>query len=106
MTFLPEERTIMRKRLCKHCSAEIYLQYIPVTPTLQWISFEASDGKLHSCPNRLLNFELKKLIQEAVDRMNYTKTNGSSKEEIVDNIDTIIDSLKNLRQDVIKLTVT
>ena len=40
------ERTILRKRPCKHCRTEIYLQFIPVIPTIQWISFEADNGKL------------------------------------------------------------
>ncbi len=46
----------------------------------------------------------KQLIQNAIDRMNYTNTNRSLKEEIVHNLDTIIGSLQYLRQDVIRLT--
>ena len=60
------ERTILRKRPCKHCGTEIYLQFIPVIPTIQWISFEADNGKLHSCPNRPLDFGTRKLIQDAI----------------------------------------
>jgi len=99
-----EERTIMRKRKCKHCSSEIYLQYIPVTPTLHRISFEATDGKLHLCPKKTLDFRTRKLIQEAIDRMNYSNTTNTNKLSILlNNIDTIIEKLRDLKQDVIRL---
>lgn len=79
MTLAIEERTIMRKRKCKHCSSEIYLQYIPVTSSIKWVSFDSADEKLHSCPNRPLNFRTKTLIQKAVDGMNYNNTTQISK---------------------------
>ncbi|HZD35626.1 MAG TPA: hypothetical protein VE130_10510 [Nitrososphaeraceae archaeon] len=90
----------MRKRPCKHCGTEIYLQYVPVTPILQWISFEASDGKLHSCPNRPLDFMTKKLIGEAIERMSYSSNNISL---LLNNIDTIIGELKGLKHGLIRI---
>lgn len=88
----------MRKRRCKHCSSEIYLQYIPVTSSIKWVSFDVTDGRLHSCPNKPLDCRTRNLIQEAVDRMNYNT--AFPKEEIVHSIDMIIESLKQLRLDV------
>jgi hypothetical protein len=57
---------------------------------------------LYTSPTDILEFRLsdfvtRKLIQEAVDGMDYTK---SPREEIVYNIDVIIESLKNLRQNL------
>ena len=63
---------------CKYCSTEIYLQYIPVTPTFQWISFEASDTKLHLCPKKTLGPRIKQLIQNAIEKMNYSNTHKVS----------------------------
>ena len=45
-----------------------------VMPTLGWIAFEATNGNIHSCPNRPLNIKTKMLIQEAVNKMNNTAT--------------------------------
>lgn len=90
MIFLPEERTIKKKRACKHCSNFIYLQHIAVAPGLQWISFEATDGKLHLCPKRPFDFKTRKLIQEAIDRMNYShNTNNKVSLLLLNNIDTV-----------------
>ena len=61
------ERAILKKRPCKHCKNEIYLQFMKITPKLQcWISFDSSDGKLHQCLVRPLALEVKKLIQAAI----------------------------------------
>lgn len=99
------ERTIMKKRACKHCGMDVYLQYLPVTTTFRWIAFDIKDGKLHECRSKPLDFMTRKLIHEAINRMNYNTntTNTSQKEMILHDIDMIIQSLMDLKQDVIKL---
>ena len=92
------ERTIMTKRLCKNgCRMEIYLQYIPVTPKLRWVSFELN-GKLHSCTARPLEPKLKQLIQIAIDRMNPTTHTNTNYTEIIHRIDLLIEDLESIRQ--------
>ena len=80
----------------KHCNKEIYLQYLPVTPRTKWICFDTADGRIHSCPVKPLTPELKQLIQEAVERMNYTNNTNT----IIHDIYTVIESLRNIRQNV------
>ena len=65
-TRITPERTILTRRPCKHCKNEIYLQHIPVTSKMKWVSFDGSDGRIHSCPVKPLTAELKQRIQEAV----------------------------------------
>ena len=78
MTFI-EERAIIKKRKCKHgCGTEIYLQYIPVTPTLRWIAFDSTTGEIHSCPNKPFDSKIRKLIGKAIERMNYHNTNTNN----------------------------
>jgi len=84
MIMAPTKISERTKRPCKHCSKEIYLQYIPVTPTLKWISFDL-DEKLHLCAARPLQLKTEQLIQEAIDRINYSNTNEVS--PLLNNID-------------------
>lgn len=96
----PAERTIMKKRPCKYCHNEIYLQYIPaVSSTIQWVSFDL-DGRLHNCPVRPLSQEARQFIHNTI---NYTGTNTTNTTTILHRIDMITESLKELRQSVIKL---
>lgn len=97
------ERTIMKKRACKHCGMDVYLQYLPVTTTFRWIAFDIKDGKLHECRSKPLDFMTRKLIHEAINRMNYNTntTNISLKEEIIHNIDTMITCLSDIKKKVL-----
>ncbi len=98
------EGTIMKKRLCKHgCGKQIYLQHISVTPGLQWVCFDI-DGKVHDCPSKPLEPDLKQLIHKAIDRMrpNNIHTN-SNHVEILDEIDIMIEKLKYVRRCLIKI---
>src|SRR5919106_450945 len=97
------ERTIMTKRPCKHCGTEIYLQHIPITTKLKWISLDAEDGRLHDCPARPLALDVKTLIQTAIDsRMKPTTNNNIHTNfdnmEIINRIDRIINDLEFIRQ--------
>lgn len=101
MTFLAEERTIMSKRQCKHgFGKEIYLQYIPVTPTLRWIAFDSTTGEIYSCPNKPFDSKIRKLIGKAINKMNYHNTNTSNISQRLSNIDIIIDKLNDLKQNI------
>ena len=94
------ERTLMQKRPCKHCGSEIYLQYIPVTSNIKWISLDSSDGNIHSCPVKPFTPEMKQLIHEAVERMDYSNNNNNTKTLLVHDLDMIIQRLKDIRQDI------
>ena len=93
------ERTLMQKRPCKHCGSEIYLQYIPVTSNIKWICLDSSNGSIHSCPVKPFAPEMKRLIHEAVERMNYSN-NNNTKTLLVHDLDMIIQRLKDIRQDI------
>lgn len=100
MTFI-EERVIMKKRKCKHgCGTEIYLQYLPVTPTLRWIAFNSTTGEIHSCPNKPLDSKIRKLIGKAIERMNYHNTSTSNISLLLNNIDIITDKLNDLKRNI------
>ena len=98
------ERTIMAKRPCKYCGIDIYLQYMPITTNLKWISLDAEDGKLHDCSVRPLTLEVKKLVQTVIDDSkmkpitnNNIHTNFDNT-EVINRIDRIIDDLEFIRQ--------
>jgi len=91
------ERTILTRRPCKYCGSEIYLQYIPVSPKLNWICFDSTDGKLYDCLPRLLAPETKQLIQSAIERMNYHNSKNNNT-KLAHDIDMIIQGLKDTRQ--------
>lgn len=75
---------------CKYRSTEINLQYIPVTPTLQ-------------CAQRkTLGPRTKQLIQNAIEKMNYSNTYKVS--PLPNNIEMITERLRDLRQDIIKMS--
>ncbi|MGH9976170.1 MAG: hypothetical protein ACRD8Z_10105 [Nitrososphaeraceae archaeon] len=95
----PAERTILTRRPCKHCGNEIYLQYIPVTSKMKWVSLDGSDGKIHSCPVKPLAIETRQLIKEAIERMIpdniLTNTNNI---EVLRRIDRMVQDLEFIRQ--------
>jgi hypothetical protein len=82
---------------------EIYLQQIPITTKLKWISLDAEDGRLHDCTARPLALEVKRLIQTAIDSRMKPTTNNSihtnvTNIEVINRIDRIIDDLEFIRE--------
>ena len=108
LTTIIPARAILTKRPCKHCNKEIYLQFMKITPKLQcWVCFDSSDGKLHDCPAKPLAFEVKQLIETAINQIspstdsNNIHTQNITNTGIIHRIDRIIEDLDFIRQSII-----
>ena len=57
------------------------------------------------CPMKPLGSKTRKLIAEAIERMNYSSNNHTNDlSPLLDKIDTMIDELKDLRYGLVKMT--
>ena len=57
-------------------------------------------GKSHSCPNKPFDSKIRKIIGEAIDKINYHNTNINNILLLLNNIDIVIDRLNDLKQNI------